>query len=107
MKLTRKSPGIRGITPNIFQPAKPPAKAAGNVANHPAVYSPQNAVPQMKAAGFAQPPLRSPPPVYRPQNGRLEKVAHNGLAGRGNFSQVSHSFDAAPGGLRAPQMKAA
>jgi hypothetical protein len=26
----------------------------------------------------------------------LEKVAHNGLAGRGYFAQVSPSFDAAP-----------
>jgi hypothetical protein len=28
-----------------------------------------------------------------------EKLAHNGLAGRGQVRRVSHSFDAAPGGL--------
>jgi hypothetical protein len=33
----------------------------------------------------------------------LEKVAHNGLAGRGLFRRVSPSFDAAPGGLCALQ----
>jgi uncharacterized membrane protein len=33
------------------------------------------------------------------------KVAHNGLAGRGHFAQVSHSLDAAPGGLCAPQRR--
>ncbi|HEY6341296.1 MAG TPA: bifunctional pyr operon transcriptional regulator/uracil phosphoribosyltransferase PyrR [Bryobacteraceae bacterium] len=35
-------------------------------------------------------------PTSRPT---LEKVAHNGLAGRGQIRRVSHSFDAAPGGL--------
>jgi hypothetical protein len=29
----------------------------------------------------------------------LQKLSHNGLAGRGQFRRVSHSFDAAPGGL--------
>lgn len=28
----------------------------------------------------------------------LEKLAHNGLIGRGEFRRLSHSFDAAPGG---------
>jgi hypothetical protein len=75
MKVTRKSPGVRGIPPNLLKPAKPPANAAGNVANQPAVYSPRNAVPQMKVAGFAQPPLRPAPPVYRPQNGAPQRKA--------------------------------
>jgi hypothetical protein len=30
-------------------------------------------------------------------DGTLEKLAHNGLAGRGQLPRVSHSFDAAPG----------
>jgi hypothetical protein len=39
-----------------------------------------------------------------PQNGArgllsFEKLEHNGLAGRGHFVRVSHSFGAAPGGL--------
>jgi hypothetical protein len=30
---------------------------------------------------------------------RILEIAHNGLAGRGEFRRVSHYFDAAPGGL--------
>jgi hypothetical protein len=36
----------------------------------------------------------------------LEKVAHNGLAGRGQVRRIAPSFDAAPGGLCAPWWQA-
>jgi hypothetical protein len=35
----------------------------------------------------------------------FEKLGHNGLAGRGQILRVSHSFDAAPGGLYAFQAR--
>jgi hypothetical protein len=41
------------------------------------------------------------------QSQTLEKLAHNGLGGLGDFSQVSLSFGAAPGGLCARSSAAA